>query len=121
MMRWAILMSGIIELLGGTLIYLYPQLIFQSDKLYLSGLYGIAAMTIGAINLLVFKFYQQSPNLSRSIVITMMGFHGIVSIYISKVSMDFMPLKSQASATHLLLFVIILMCYLKDKKASLNS
>jgi len=114
-MKYAFLISGIIEVLGGLACYLYPDLIYQQGPAYLMQLYALCALVLGLINLIVFHFYEESK-LTKFIFLAMMFFHGAVAMMTNGAHTDLITYKLPATVTHLILFLVFLLTYMKDLK-----
>ena len=118
-MKIALLISGIIELLGGIVCYLHPELLFSQGNPMLYRMYGLSASVIGIITILLFRFYAENK-LHRLSYITLMFFHGALAMIIYSSSPEFINYKLGGTLTHLLLFVIFLMGYLQDLKPDIK-
>lgn len=114
-MKWAFLISGIVELLGGIIICLYPAVVFSGVLHIAFNLYGIAAIVLGIFNFLLFRFFEESK-VFRLFGITMMFFHGAVAMMVYKAPLEMMPQALPATLTHLGLFVAFVLGYLSDVK-----
>ncbi len=115
-MKWAFLISGIVELLAGIITYQNPAMLFievQSTYQF----YGLSISVLGITNLLCFKYYHDQ-GLCRSIYLSMMFFHAVVAILSYRASGLIYP--KEALATHLGLFVLFVLMYMKDLKPILK-
>lgn len=114
-MKYAFLISGLVEFLGGLVCYLYPDLLYEQGPSYMMSLYALSAMVLGIINLVVFFFYEESK-LSKFIFIAMMFFHGAVAMMTYGTQSDQLTFRIPATISHLVLFCIFLLTYMKDLK-----
>ena len=115
-MKWALLLSGIIELIGGIITYQKPSLLFMEYS-HTYQFYGLALVVLGIINLLCFKYYEESA-LTRSIYISMMFFHAVTAILSYKLAG--INYQSGAIATHLGLFIFFIIMYMTNLKPDLK-
>lgn len=113
-MKYAFLVSSIIELLGGLFVYFYPELVF-SETHYLSKLYGILAVFLGIITIFCFVHYSENT-FFRKVFLTLMGFHAIIAFTCYSIPAESWHLQLSATLTHLGVFVFFVMTYLKDVK-----
>lgn len=117
MKKWALLVSGIVEVSGAIIIYFNPDMIFQSDipiqMIY--RLYAVTMLILGLICLLTARHYSDNDLISH-IFLTVMFFHAVITtmLYTADNSELIAPL--QASITHGILFVMFLFAYLSDVK-----
>lgn len=111
-MKWAFLISGIVELLGGIITYQNPLLLF-SEVSNTYQFYGFSIFVLGIINLLCYKFFQEQ-GLCRSIYISMMFFHSVVAVLSYNTTGLVYPYG--ALGTHLSLFILFVLMYMKDLK-----
>lgn len=115
-MKWAFLVSGLVEIIGAIICYLQPEFIFQNSVEKFSSLYGISALVIGIINVLLFAYYEENK-LTKAILLTMMFFHGAVAMSIyGSMTTSFIRYPIPAIATHLILFTMFLVGYMRDIK-----
>lgn len=114
-MKWALLLSGIIELIGACLCYFAPHLVYDNGSPYLVKLYGLSALVLGIINLLLYVYYSETK-LVKLIYLAMMFFHGAVAMmtYGSASAAISYPLGT--TLTHLGVFVVFLFGYMNDVK-----
>lgn len=113
-MKYAFLVSSLLELLGGLMVYFYPQVVF-GDAHYLSKMYGIIAVILGVITLFCFLHYSEN-NFFRKIFLSLMGFHAIIAFTCYSIPAELWSLQLPATLTHLAVFVFFVMAYLKDVK-----
>jgi len=113
-MKWAFLISGIIEIIGGIICYLYPQFIFTNNHM-LTDIFGISAITIGVINILAHRFHD-STRFFTLLTVCMMFMHGALAMVCYRANPIEFPTYLGATITHLSLFIIFLFFYLKDIK-----
>ncbi len=118
-MKIALLISGIIEILGGMICYFNPELLFSNGNPMLYRMYGLSAAVIGMLTVLLYRFYAESK-LHRLSFMTLMFFHGALSMIMYSSSPEFIDYKLGGTLTHLLLFVIFMMGYLKDLKPDIK-
>lgn len=114
-MKSAFLISGILEILGAFICYFMPDMIYMEAPAYMTRLYGLAALVLGILNILCFLHFSSSK-FFRLAYVTVMFFHGSVAMMTYGSPADGIPYKTGAVLTHLALFVIFLMFYLKDLK-----
>jgi len=113
-MKWAFLISGLLELVGGLICYFNPNLIFEGHTLYLSRLYAISALVLGIISLSLYFNYEDSKRV-KAIFLALMFFHGAVAM-ITYGTSDGITYQSEATITHLAVFVVFFIGYMKDLK-----
>lgn len=114
-MKSALLIHGIIELLGAIVCSFYPEIIFSETPMIVTRIYGLAAGVIGIMSLLCYRHYEPTP-LFRQLIVVMMFFHGTLAMLCSKADLDIVPSRTGAMAVHLVLFIIFLLGYMKDLK-----
>jgi len=115
MMRWAFLISAIVELIGGVILYLYPGLIFENPPVVANKLYAVAACTIAIFN---FSCYSMGPDMKiwKNAVLAMMFFHASISMICYSAPSEIIPVHIQACLTHLAMFIVFFISYMKDLK-----
>lgn len=118
-MKWAFLISGIIELIGSFICYIYPDLIYQGGSLYMMQLYGLAALTLGIINILAFINFEESK-LVKALALSMMFFHAAVAMKTYGIKSDNITYQNEAIITHLILFLTFLVGYMNSIKPDNN-
>ena len=111
-MKWAFLISGIVELLAGIMTYQNPSLLFIDIESTFR-FYGLSISVLGIINLLCFKYFEEQ-GLCRSIYMSMMFFHAVVAVLSYRASGLIYP--TEALATHLGLFGFLVLMYMRDLK-----
>jgi len=114
-MKLALLISGIVELIGGAICYLYSDLIFTGGQPLLYRLYGLSALVIGILCILMFRFYTDSKFFRLSYM-TMLFFQGALAMIIYSSNSEIINHNLGGILTHLFLFVLLLLGYLKDIK-----
>ena len=117
MKKWALLFSGIVEVIGAIIVYFKPNIIFHNEfKIeIIYRLYAIALITIGMLCLFVFKNYTKNP-LTDAIFMIIMFFHAVITIMTYSADTNIMQQPIHASLTHGLLFVVFVIAYLNDVK-----
>lgn len=112
-MKIAFLISAIIEIVGGIAMYFSPHLMFDEALVPLSKFYALAAIVIGMIN--AFAFLHFSRNVFfKKLFLLMFGFHGALAFLCFGMPETSMPLRLEATLTHLACFVIFFITYMKD-------
>ena len=114
-MKLALLISAIVEIIGGLVSYLYPDVIFSQGNPLLYRIYGLSALTIGIFTFLLFKHFEETK-FFRLAYMTLMFFQGALAMIIYSSSSEYIDYKLGANLTHLILFVLLLYGYLKDLK-----
>lgn len=114
-MKYALLLSGIVEVLGGLVVYFSPILAFPSMSVEAAHMYGLAAMVIGLINIFAYKSFGANP-IFKHIFLSMMFFHAAVSFIIYSAPQGFISHKIGGILVHLSLFLVFTFTYLKDLK-----
>ncbi|MBT8230259.1 MAG: hypothetical protein KJO50_08360 [Bacteroidia bacterium] len=120
-MKYALLISGIVELLGGIVVYFNPEIAFrtESSPITIFKMYGLLAGVIGLINILAYKHYSEA-RIITIIYISMMFFHAAVGFIVFADRQNFFHQQSIAAVLHLGIFSILFFCYLKDLKPDVN-
>jgi len=114
-MKWALLISGIVELVGAIVLYFSPSLIFviQEDIHVLFKFYAITMAVVGILNVFAYLSFQKTK-FFKQVFLTMMGFHGALAM-LSYGSPDAQfPLSLYGSITHGFVFVLFFIGYLKE-------
>ncbi len=116
-MKYALLISGLVELSGGIVLYLFPHLIVNpiQSNLAIFKLYGLSAIIIGLINLFAYRHYEET-RFFKILFLLMFFFHGAIAMICYGIAQDSFTKNSFAIVTHLILFGIFLFTYLKDLK-----
>ena len=117
MKKWALLVSGIVEVTGAIIIYFNPNLVFQSDipVILIYKLYALAVFVIGLICLLAARHYRED-DYTRHIFLCIMFLHAALSIMTYTADNYELVRPLQASITHGILFVLFVYAYLTDIK-----
>ncbi|MDA8693122.1 hypothetical protein N9L92_03600 [Saprospiraceae bacterium] len=117
MKKWALLISGIVEVSGAIILYFNPNLIFQSDIpiFLIYKLYALTLFVVGLISLLTARHYRED-DYSRHIFLCMMFLHAAVSMMTYTANYDELVQPLQASITHGILFILFVFAYLSDIK-----
>ncbi|MBT8232071.1 MAG: hypothetical protein HKO66_07875 [Saprospiraceae bacterium] len=111
-MRIALLVSGILELIGGMIIYFKPDLIFANTYTPTAKFFGLAAFVIGMINIFSYQEFNESP-VFKKIFLTMMGYHAAIAMICFGMSPKIMHYTLEATLTHLACFVLFFIMYMK--------
>ena len=119
-MKFAFLISGIIELIGAYICYFSPDLIYVDAPPYLLRLYGLAALSLGIINIMLYKHYVKS-RLTKVLYLTIMFFHGAVAMMTYGSQSDSLPYQLPIILTHLTVFVIFFIMYMKELEPDDNT
>ena len=114
-MRIAFLISGIVEIIGAFIFYVYPDVMHQNPTPYLMKLYGINALILGIINMLIYRHYQTS-DLIRKVFLAMIFFHGAIAMMTYGFKDAGLNYPLGAVLTHLALFVLFFITYMRDLK-----
>ena len=82
--KYLFLWNGIIEMLGGVVILLYPKIILlgadhTTESLAAGKMYGLAAFILGVISFQCFKFYTNNNGLFKIIILSFIAFHLLIS------------------------------------------
>jgi uncharacterized membrane protein HdeD (DUF308 family) len=117
MKKWALLISGIVEVSGAIIIYFNPNLVFQSDipVVLIYKLYAITVFIVGLISLLTAKHYRED-DLTRHIFLCMMFLHAVLTIMTYTANNYELVQPLQACITHGILFLLFVFAYLSDIK-----
>jgi len=118
-MKWAFLISGIVELLGGLISYFYPIFLYD-ESTYLSQLMGLLAFVLGVINLLFFRYYEESA-LLRKVFVALLFYHGALPLICYKIPSSVWTQHMMATYLHLAVFIFFVIVYLKDVKPDIKS
>ncbi len=116
-MKWAILIGALVEMIGAIILYFNAQSIFPESDSILPRMYAVA---IAVLAFICFKLYQDNQfenPFQRQIYLGIMFFHAALSFICFSTSETEMPLKLYATISHLGMFIILLMAYLRDIKA----
>ena len=116
-MKYALLISGIVELIGGLIVYFHPALVFNIElsQLTIFKMYGLIATVIGLINIMTFKHFTES-RIITIIFLCMMFFHAAVTFLLFADRQDILHHKQIAIYLHLIIFLIFLVSYLRGLK-----
>ena len=114
-MKYAFLISGILELFGAFICYFMSDILYMSGPGFLTRLYGINALVLGIINLVCFFHYDESKKI-RMFFLTMMFFHGAVAMMTYGTKDHNITYHLGAVLSHLGVFVVFLLTYMKDLK-----
>lgn len=117
-MKKILLLNAIVEMTGGILVMLYPQIIFIDTPLddlsfNLSKMYGILAAVFGLLSFLIYK-HAQSRILIKYVCLSILAFHlflcfHLYGIFKIKLIGHFGP-----AAFHLAIFIISGILYLRS-------
>lgn len=112
-MKYAFLVSAIIEICGSIVMYLKPDLMFGLDFVVYSKFYAMAAFVLGVMNLFAFLHYEKNA-FFKKLFLLMFGFHGALSFLSFGMPESYMNLRLEATLTHLACFVVFFITYMKD-------
>lgn len=112
-MRWALLLSGILEILGATACYFMPQFIYTGGPDYLIKLHGLSALVLGIISLVLYAHFSKE-RIVKLIYLALMFFHGAVAMMTYGSVSEAIPYPLGATLTHLAVFIIFFIGYMKD-------
>jgi len=114
-MKWSLLISGIIEVIGGLIVFFAPYFIYEFEGLYHIAfkLYGFTMFILGIINVFAYFAYQVNK-FFKQIFLSMMGFHGALAMLCYSAPEFQFPLHIQGAITHGVIFSIFLTAYLKE-------
>lgn len=117
MKKWALLVSGIVEVTGAIIIYFNPEMIFQDDipiqMIY--RLYAITMLIVGLICLLTARHYLDNQ-LTSHIFLTIMFFHAVITTMLYTADNSEVIQPTQCSITHGILLIMFIFAYLSDVK-----
>jgi len=113
-MKYAFLVSAVIEVLGGVVLYFRPELVFSGIEPLVMRIYGIAAFVIGMVCFQMYRNGQQGTLIYKNIFLTMMFFHAALSFVCYSARPEVLPLKLHACLLHLAVFVFFAVSYLKE-------
>jgi len=113
-MKYALLISAVVEILGGLVLYFAPHLVIESGS-YLTKIYSISALTIGLICLYSFIYYENNK-LIKATYLVLMFFHAAIGMMTYGDRSDAINNPQAAVIVHIGVFVILLLGYLKDIK-----
>ncbi len=114
-MRVVFLISGIVEIVAAFICYLHPNVLYENATPYLMKLYGINALVLGIINILLYRYYQ-TTDLIRKIFLSMMFFHGAIAMMTYGFKATKLTYPIGVILTHLALFILFFIMYMKDLK-----
>ena len=114
-MRIALLLVGIIELIGGLITFIIPHLIFNDTNSLSIKLYGLAAMVIGISCLFVIR-KGTDQRFFKTFFLIMMFFQGALAMICSQDRTNSLVNNNEAVITHVVIFSILVIAYLKDLK-----
>ena len=116
-MKYGLLLSGVVEIIGGIIVFFASDLILPSNAaaLPLVKMYGLLAVVVGFINYQAYIHFDGHA-LARKIFMAMFFFHGALAMMCFRMDTSIMKYPLAATLTHLALFVVLLMAYLKDVK-----
>lgn len=114
-MKFAFLISGIIELIGAAVCSFFPDLIFLGTAPLVSKMYGLSAAVIGIMSLLAFRHFSPLP-LFRHLIVLLMFFHGALAMLCYNARPELIPHHLPATIVHLALFVLLLFGYMNGVK-----
>ena len=112
-MKNAFLVSGIIELIGAYLCYFVPDFIYEGGPAYLLRLYGLGALTLGVMCIMIYKHYSKT-RLTKVLYLSIMFFHGAVAMMTYGTHADNLTYQLPIILTHLAVFVIFFIFYMKN-------
>ncbi|NNE25235.1 MAG: hypothetical protein HKN09_00200, partial [Saprospiraceae bacterium] len=113
-MKYGLLISGLVEILGGIIVFFASNLVIPDNAaaLPLVKMYGLLAFVVGFINFQAFLQYDDNP-LARKVFMAMFFFHGAIALMCYRMDHSVIKYPLAATLTHLALFVVLLMAYLK--------
>jgi len=116
-MKYALLLSGIVELVGGIIVYFFPSLIFNIsyNSVSVLNIYGLMASIIGIINIYGFLHFDENK-FFRILFMCMMFFHGALSLILFRFSDKIITYALGATICHLSIFAFFVLSYLKAVK-----
>ena len=116
-MKYGLLLSSVVEFLGGIIVFFASHLILPDNacSLPLVKMYGLLAVVVGFINYQAYRHFDESP-IARKVFMAMFFFHGALALMCYRMDSSVINYPLAATITHLVLFVILLMAYLKDVK-----
>ena len=116
-MKYGLLLSGVVEIIGGIIVFFASDLILPENAaaLPLVKMYGLLAFVVGFINYQAYLHFDDNP-LGRKVFMAMFFFHGALALMCFRMNASVINYPLAATLTHLALFVVLLMAYLKDVK-----
>ena len=116
-MKYALLISGLVELLGGILVYFNPDILFSNvlNHATIFKMYGLLAFILGMINIMAYKHYSEN-RIITIIFLSMMFFHAAVAFLVYADRLNLFHHQQLACVLHLFIFCVFLGTYLKDLK-----
>jgi len=111
-MKLALLIGGIVELLGGIICYFSPDTIFLSPD-GTATLYGLAAAVIGLLCLFLYRDYSEN-RLTKSCYLLIMFFHAAIALFLN--GNEILTYNLGGKITHGVLFAVFLIGYMSDLK-----
>jgi len=116
-MKTGFIIAGIIELIAGIFIFFSPASLIngQLETLSMVRMYGIAIIIIGIIALLAWRNYEANKFI-RQLFVTIMGFQMCLCFYSHAMFRQGVFENLGATITHGVIFVCLLLLYLKDVK-----
>ena len=117
MKKWALLISGIVEVSTAIIIYFNPNLVFQSDIpiIFIYKLYALTIFVVGLVSILTARNYSEDA-ITRQIFLCMMFFHAALTMMTYTANSYELMQPLQASITHGIIFVLFIYAYLTDIK-----
>lgn len=114
-MKWALLLSGLVELIGGIICYFYPGLLYSAYHISID-LFGLNAMVMGILNILAYKFYVDN-SFFKFFSLAMMFMHGALAMVCYRIDPLVFPFQLGGMLTHLAIFIVFLISYLNNVKS----
>ena len=114
-MKYAFLLSGIIEIVGGIICYVKPDFIAPIDGSVIFRLYAINALVLGLLNIFLYVHYEENK-FFKNCFLAMMFFHAAISVIVYSAAPTSITFQLPATLAHLALFVIFFLSYMKDLK-----
>lgn len=112
-MKFAFLLSAVIEICGGLIMYLKPSLMFDTDFIVYAKLYATAAVVLGFVNMFAFLHYEKNV-FFKKLFLSMFGFHGALSFICFGMPVSSMNMRLEATLLHLACFVVFFITYMKN-------
>ena len=115
-MKWGFLLSAVLELSAGIIVYLYPTLVFSDALGVMPQFLGLALFVLGIMNFLCFRHYEAS-RFFKLMYLGTMFYHAVIAMICYRSGTELLH-ASAATITHLGVFVLLLIAYMQDIKPS---
>ena len=115
-----LLINAVIELAGGIVLILYPEVLMMGDRmenleLNLSKMYGIGASCIGLLSYLLYR-YTEDELLIKYSSLTIIAFHLVLTLHLYGMYSAKIINEPHATITHAIIAIVLTLIYLKNVK-----